>query len=124
MAIDEGLAERVRENLEGLQGLTEKRMFGGLAFMLNGNMCVGLVKESLMVRVGPANYQASLALPYARPMDFTGKPLTGFIYVDPEGIAEDADLNNWIERGVAFAGALPPKEKKPKPRGAKAQKKN
>ena len=119
MAIDEGLAERVRESLQGLQGVEEKRMFGGLAFMLNGNMCVGLVKESLMVRVGPDNYEASLALPHARPMDFTGKPLTGFVYVEPEGIAEDADLNAWIERGVAFAGALPPKEKKPSPKKIK-----
>lgn len=116
MAFDEGLAERVREQLEGLQGLTEQSMFGGLAFLLNGNMCVGLVRESLMVRVGPAAYQATLRLAHARPMDFTGKPLTGFVYIDPEGIAEDDDLAGWIERGVAFAAALPPKERKPRAR--------
>ena len=114
MAIDEGLAERVREQLEGLQGLTERRMFGGLAYMLNGNMCVGLVRESLMVRIGPDDYAATVVLPHARPMDFTGKPLRGFVYVAPEGVAEDEDLAVWVERGVAFAGSLPPKEKKPK----------
>ena len=124
MAIDEGLAERVREQLQGLQGLTERRMFGGLVFMLNGNMCMGLVRESLMLRIGPDNYEATLALPYAGPMDFTGKPLRGFIYVAPEGIAEDEDLAAWIERGIAFAGSLPPKEKKPKPRKTKADKRN
>jgi TfoX/Sxy family transcriptional regulator of competence genes len=116
MAIDEGLAERVREQLQGLQGLTERRMFGGLVFMLNGNMCVGLVRESLMIRIGPDNYEALLAQPHARPMDFTGKPLRGFIYVAPEGIAEDEDLASWVECAVAYAGALPPKEKTPKPR--------
>ena len=112
MAIDEGLAQRVREHLEGLQGLTERRMFGGLAYMLNGNMCVGLVRDSLMVRIGPDDYEATVVLPHARPMDFTGKPLRGFVYVAAEGIAEDEDLATWVERGVAFAGSLPPKEKK------------
>lgn len=124
MAIDEGLAERVREQLIDLQGVSERRMFGGLVFMINEHMCVGLVRESLMVRVGPDAYEASLQLPQARPMDFTGKPLRGFVYVEPEGIAEDEDLAAWIERGIAFAGALPPKEKKPKPRKAQAKKRN
>lgn len=112
MAIDEGLAQRVRECLEGLQAVEEKKMFGGLVFLLNGNMCVGLVRDSLMVRVGPDAYAASLEMPDARPMDFTGKPLTGFVYIEPQGIAEDADLAGWVERGVVFAAALPPKERK------------
>lgn len=112
MAIDEGLAQRVRECLDGLQAVEERKMFGGLVFMLNGNMCVGLVRDSLMVRVGPDAYTAMLELPHARPMDFTGKPLTGFVYVEPQGVAEDEDLAAWVERGVGFAGALPPKEKK------------
>ncbi len=111
MAIDEGLAERVREQLEGLQGLSERRMFGGLAFMINGNMCVGLVRDSLMVRIGPNAYESVVKLPFARPMDFTGKPLRGFVYVAPEGVAEDQDLVAWVERGVSFAAALPPKIK-------------
>lgn len=112
MAYDEGLAERVRERLEGLQAVTERRMFGGLAFLLNGNMCVGVVKEVLMVRVGPQAYEASLALPHARPMDFTGRPLRGFVYVDAGAYAEDDELAAWVERGVAFAAALPPKGQK------------
>ena len=121
MAVDEGLAERIRERLDGLQGLSERRMFGGLAFMLNGNMCLGLVRESMMVRIGADDYEATLALPHARPMDFTGKPLRGFVYVDPAGVAEDGDLDAWVERGVAFASALPPKEKKPKKKTSKAK---
>lgn len=114
MAFDEGLAERVREQLAGLQAVSEQRMFGGLCFMLSGNMCVGVVQDRLMLRVGPDAYEATLGLPHARPMDFTGKPLRGFVYVDAEGFAEDEDLAGWVERGVAFAAALPPKEKKPR----------
>ena len=109
MAYDNGVAQRIREYLEGREGIEEKEMFGGVAFMLNGNMCCGVVKDSMMVRVGPDDYEASLALPHARKMDFTGKPLPGFVYVEPEGFAEDPDLAAWLGRCLAFAESLPGK---------------
>jgi TfoX/Sxy family transcriptional regulator of competence genes len=109
MAYDEGVAQRVREALDGHPGVTEKKMFGGLAFLLGGNMAVGIVKNDLMVRVGPEAYGASLELPHARPMDFTGKPMKGFVYVAPAGYESDADLEAWVARGIAFAGTLPAK---------------
>lgn len=109
MAYDEGLAERVRDVLAFREDIIEKRMFGGIAFMLGGNMCVGVVRDVLMVRVGADGYEDALVEPHARPMDFTGKPLKGFIYVDPEGVDDDENLQTWIERGVAFAASLPVK---------------
>ncbi len=109
MAYDEGLAERIRDVLAGRDDINEKKMFGGIAFMLGGNMCVGVLNDVLMVRVGPDAYQSVLDEPYARPMDFTGKPLKGFIYVDPEGIDDDEELRLLIDRGVVFAASLPRK---------------
>jgi len=109
MAYDGGLAERIREVLEGQAGVAEKKMFGGLAFMLDGHMCVGIVKDELMVRVGPDGYDDALAQPHARAMDFTGKPMKGFIYVGVDGFAEDSHLDAWIARGRAFVKTLPPK---------------
>ncbi|MGI9592461.1 MAG: TfoX/Sxy family protein [Myxococcota bacterium] len=106
---DEGLAERIRELLEERTDVTEKKMFGGLAFLLGGNMCAGIVGDELMVRVGPDGYQDALAQPCAREMDFTGRSLKGLVYVDCEGIEDDAELAGWVARGVRFAGALPPK---------------
>ena len=109
MAYDEGLAERIRDALRGRQGVSERRMFGGIAFMLDGNMALGIVCESLMARVGPLRYADALALPHVRPMDFTGKPMKGYVYVDPPGIEEDAALENWITACSAFVASLPPK---------------
>ena len=109
MAYDEGLAQRIRETLADRQDVVEKRMFGGIAFMVGGNMSVGVVDHELMVRVGKEGHAEALAQPHARPMDFTGKPLKGFVYVSPEGVAEDEDLANWLARGVAFASSLPAK---------------
>ena len=109
MAYDETLAARVRGVLSDQFGVVEKKMFGGVAFMLRGNMCVGIVKDDLLVRVGKENHAAALALPHARVMDFTGKPMQGFIYVTPEGIATEDDLRAWVGRGIAFAGTLPAK---------------
>ena len=109
MAYDETLADRIRAHVGGHAGIAEKKMFGGLALMLGGNMCVGVVKEDLMVRVGPDAYEEVLALPGARPMDFTGKPLRGFVFVDAETVAEDMALHDWIGRGLAFAASLPAK---------------
>ena len=109
MAYDEGVAERIREYFSGRQDIVEKKMFGGIAFMHAGNMCCGVVDAILMARVGPDAYAEALQRPYAREMDFTGKPLTGFIYVDPPGFAEDAALADWIRLCEAFTGSLPPK---------------
>jgi len=109
MAYDEGLSQRIRELLEGEPCVEEKKMFGGLAFMINGNMSVGVVKSELMVRVGPDAYESSLAEPHARPMDFTGKPLRGFVYVSARGFESDAGLEKWINQGVNYALSLPPK---------------
>lgn len=109
MAYDEGLAQRIRETLAGRQDVVEKKMFGGLAFMVGGNMSVGVVDDELMVRVGKDGHDDALAQPHARPMDFTGKPMKGFVYVSAQGIAEDDDLAGWVERGVAFAASLPAK---------------
>ena len=109
MAYNESLAARMRDVLSDEFGVVEKKMFGGLAFMLRGNMCVGIVNDNLLVRVGKENHAAALALPHAQVMDFTGKPMQGFIYVDPAGIASDDDLAVWVNRGVAYAGSLPAK---------------
>jgi len=107
MAYDEALAVRMRKALARRRGITEKKMFGGLAFMLRGNMCVGIVKSDLMVRVGPERFAACLEDPQARPMDFTGRPMRGYVYVD--GTVDDDDLKEWIDLGVAFAKTLPAK---------------
>lgn len=109
MAYDEKLADRIRKVLSAHSGLSEKRMFGGIAFMLRGNMCCGVVKDDLMVRVGPGQYEKLLAEPHARPMDFTGRPMTGFVYVGPGGYRSDQALAKWVERGVDFVASLPPK---------------
>lgn len=109
MAYDETLAARVRDVLSDEFGVVERKMFGGLAFMLRGNMAVGVINNDLMVRVGKENHEESLALPHARPMDFTGRSMTGFIYVDPLGMESDDDLRAWVGRGVVYAGSLPEK---------------
>ena len=109
MAYDAGLAERIRELLEERGGIAEKHMFGGLAFLLHGHMAVGIVKDELMVRVGAAAYAAALREPHARPMDFTKRPMQGFVFVAPAGFEEDAELRRWVERGVRLAESLPPK---------------
>ncbi|WP_105103742.1 TfoX/Sxy family protein [Microbulbifer pacificus] len=107
MSYSEELVEKVRELLPKSDALTEKQMFGGLAFMLNGNMACGVVGEELMVRVGPENYDNALGERYTRPMDYTGRPLKGMVYVEEDAIIED--LNGWVSRGVEFAETLPPK---------------
>ncbi|MCW8836780.1 MAG: TfoX/Sxy family protein [Rhodospirillales bacterium] len=109
MAYDENLADRLRDHLAGHMGISERRMFGGICFMLDGNMVCGVINEDLMLRVGPDTYESTLALDGARPMDFTGKSLKGFVYVDGAFVAEDADLAEWVGRGLVFAAGLPPK---------------
>jgi len=109
MAYDEGLAERVRGLLEERGRVSEKRMFGGLAFMMNGHMTVGIVKDELMVRVGSDTYAQSLREPHVRAMDFTGRPMKGFVFVSPAGLELDSDLQRWVDRGLAHAASLPAK---------------
>ncbi len=84
-------------------------MFGGLAFMVRGHMCSGIVGENFVVRTGPDEYEAALAQPNARPMDFTGRPMRGFVYVAPSGYASTRNLKAWIQRGLRFVSSLPQK---------------
>jgi TfoX N-terminal domain len=109
MAYDEGLAKRLRDVFNGHNAVTEKRLFGGLAFMLQGYMCVGIVGDSLMARVGPDRYEDALREAHARPMDFTGKPMRGYVFVGSEGLESDADLAIWVNLCVEFVTTLPPK---------------
>ena len=109
MAIDEGLVERIRTATGADPLISERKMFGGLCFMSDGNMCFGVLGDEIMVRVGPDAYVEALGRPHAREMDFTGRSMRGMVYVDPDGISEDADLEAWLQRGLAFARSLPPR---------------
>lgn len=111
MAYDEALATRIRSVLKEWDDVTERKMFGGLAFMVRDRMACGIVRDDLMVPVGPDAHDESLAQPHTRPMDFTGKPMRGMVYVAPEGIASDGDLATWIDRGVRYASSRPPKRR-------------
>ena len=109
MAYDEALAERIRVLLEGEPGVVERKMFGGLAFMVGGNMSVGITGDDLMVRVGADGFEEAISQPHARPMDFTGRPMKGFVYVDAAGFNTEETLALWMERGVSYARSLPAK---------------
>jgi hypothetical protein len=109
MAFDEGVAQRLREMFADTTDVVEKKMFGGIAFMVSGNMCCGVLGEELMARVGPEQYQRALKEPYVREMDFTGKPLKGFVYVGVQGFTSDEDLESWVGRCAQFVSTLPPK---------------
>ncbi len=98
MAYDEALAERVRQMLSEHQGLTEKKMFGGISYLLGGKMCCGVIKDDLVVRIGPERYEEALAEPHARPMDFSGRSTRGFVYVDPDGYRTNEALAKWVKR--------------------------
>ncbi len=108
MAFDEDLTERVRDVLGPRPELTEKKMFGGLAFLLRGNMCCGVHGDDLIVRVGPDQDADALAQPGARPFDITGRPMSGWILVGPEATASTDALIEWVDRALAFVEALPP----------------
>jgi len=107
MAYNEDLAERVRRAVARRKRVTEKRMFGGLAFLLKGRMFCGVLDDDLVVRVGPARYAAALSRPHARPMDFTGRPMTGFVYVGPHGVKTAAALARWLNEAAENALSLP-----------------
>lgn len=91
MPYDEGLAQRLRERYESTDSVVEKKMFGGIAFMVQGHMSCDVVNETLMVRVGPERYQEALGRPHAREIDFTGRAMKGFVYVPPDGIESDEE---------------------------------
>ena len=108
MPFNETLAGRVRDCLEGETAI-EKKMFGGLTFMVRGHMCCGVINDDLVVRVGPDAYDVAISLAHARPMDFTGKPLKGFVYVAARGCKTEKSLKSWVEHGLEFVKSLPPK---------------
>jgi TfoX/Sxy family transcriptional regulator of competence genes len=109
MAYSKPLADEIRARIGDHPGLSERQMFGGIAFMLNGNMAVGVSGDDLMVRVGKDAHDEAISLPGARIFDMSARPMRGWILVAPEGITSHADLDAWIDRGVAWAEALPPK---------------
>lgn len=109
MAYSEALADDIRSRLAGRPDLTEKQMFGGIAFMVGGNMAVGVSGDELMVRVGKEAHDEAVGLPGARTFDKSARPMRGWVMVSPDGIAAEAALDAWIDRGVAFAESLPPK---------------
>jgi TfoX/Sxy family transcriptional regulator of competence genes len=109
MVYSKQLADRLRKILSAFKGVTEKKMFGGLAFMLYGNMCCGVVGDTIMVRTGPDLYETTLQKSYARPMDFTGRVMRNFVYVDPEGIQSDESFQELVNLAINFASSLPRK---------------
>jgi TfoX/Sxy family transcriptional regulator of competence genes len=106
MAYDETLASRIRALLAERDDVREQRMFGGLAFLVGGKMAVGIIGDDLMVRVGRDAYDEALARPHTRPMDFTGRPMKGMVYVAPDGIGTDRELAGWVDAGATFAASL------------------
>ena len=112
MAYDEHFAQRIRSALQGNRLITEKKMFGGIAFLRKGLMFVGVSDSSLMARVGKDNHADSLSRKHVRPMDFTGKPMQGYVFVDAQGLKTDTQLRFWLERCERFVATLPPKAAK------------
>ena len=123
MAADEELAGRIRVALLGAGTVREVRMFGGLCFMLNGNMVAGTSKRGLLVRVGKDQQPSALARPGAKRMEMTGRPMEGYIFVDPPP-SDDRSLQDWLALAVAFVKTLPPKLPKSKPQRTKTKEKN
>ena len=109
MAFDETLAARIRDALARKKNIEEKKMFGGVGYLLRDNMLVGVWKNSLIVRVGPDAYDDALLEPHVREFDITGKPMKGWVLVEPEGVEDDDQLKEWIERAVKFVKTLPGK---------------
>ncbi|MCB2099904.1 MAG: TfoX/Sxy family protein [Rhodobacterales bacterium] len=109
MACDAALAARLRARLAPRPGVSERRMFGGVAFLLNGNMCVGVHKDHMVARVGEPTATARLNPPRVRPMDITGRPMKGWLLIDGAGVEDDGELADWVETAVVFVGTLPVK---------------
>lgn len=106
MAYSETLAERIRQGLGRRRGITEKKMFGGIGFLLNGNMCVGVWKESLIVRLGPDQYEDALKEPHVQEFDVTGRAMKGWVMVQPAGIRDNGQLHGWMQQALKYVGKL------------------
>ena len=111
MAYSEELAERIREIIDARPGVVERKMFGGVAWMVNGNMACGVIGEDLMVRLDHDEAELALAEDHVGPMDFTGRPMRGFVVVEAMGISVDDSLGRWVDAGADYAESLPPKKK-------------
>jgi TfoX/Sxy family transcriptional regulator of competence genes len=126
MTYNEQLVERIRRVIPPATNIDEKKMFGGVAFLADGKMFVGVANDDLMVRVGPDAYTAALARTHVRPMDFTGRPLTGYVYVNTDGTRTDAKVSEWVQKALTFVGTLPAKKKTakkpPRPRPKRTRK--
>ena len=109
MAYSESLADRIRHVLSVKRGIVEKKMFGGVGFLLSGNICVGVWKTSLIVRLGPEQYDAALTEPHVREFDITGRAMRGWVLVEAEAIDDDQALRAWIDRSLKFVASLPAK---------------
>jgi TfoX/Sxy family transcriptional regulator of competence genes len=108
MAYNLKLAERIRSKLDGMP-FVEKKMFGGVGYLLHGNMACGVNQDNLIVRVNPEKHAAFLKKPHAKPFDLTGKPMKGWIVVEADGVKTARQLGTWVKEGVEFALTLPPK---------------
>ncbi|MFC2023876.1 TfoX/Sxy family protein [Chloroflexota bacterium] len=109
MAYDELLAQRIREIVAQIPGFTEKRMFGGVGYMLSGNMACGVNGSDVILRVGPERYEEVLALPESKPFDMTGRPMRGWVTVSAEDVLDDTKLEHWVRQATELALTLPPK---------------
>jgi TfoX/Sxy family transcriptional regulator of competence genes len=109
VAFSESLAARIRDALKPMRGVSEKKMFGGIGFLLNGNMLVGVWQHSLIVRLGPEEGEAAHLEPHVKEFDITGRPMKGWVMVEPEGVEDDDKLKSWIERATDFVATLPKK---------------
>ena len=109
MAYDDSVAERVRQVLKRRRGISERKMFGGLAFLMNGNMCCGVLDKDIVVRLGDKGAASALGEAHTRPMDFTGRPMKSMVYIKPAGYRSEKALRGWIERAVEFTKTLPEK---------------
>lgn len=109
MAYNEKLAERIRTTLKGKRGVEEKRMFGGVGFLVNGNMACGVHKDELIIRLGEREFATALKAPHARIFDMTGKPMKGWLLISEQGYRSEKSLQSWIQRSVTFAKSLAPK---------------
>lgn len=112
MAYDEKLAARVRQNFPPQTKFSERKMFGGLSFLVDGKMCCGIIGNDLVIQTGPDHHDDALAKPHTRPMDFTGRPMKGFVYVSPTGVKTDMMLMKWLKCGLD--GAASKKKKAPR----------
>jgi len=109
MAYDQNLAQRVRDELGEVSGILEKKMFGGVGFLVNGNMACGVHGEDLIIRVGKDHYNEALSQPHTKLFDMTGRPMSGWVMVVPQGVETETDLRKWLQEGVDFACSLPAK---------------